>query len=763
MFEFDNGYVITLSEAGAQTYDERVPGPLLGNGKIVVVPDVKQIGTVQSMIGGEFPIRNGKYASNLTPGFHFSRVNFFEMSTSPIAPQMELKQASLNMQSGIYSSIFQAIKTGTPGTQQVLPSVAASVDTDMYTLRPYPYCVMQTFRVTIPPEWQENACFFHEIHAKPTEISNPVYSNTLIHSDSVSSGPAIQVLSAVGSTADASVSFAARHSSKTIASASVYLFESTEECDFEVLGTNTFVNDPFKCYTKVKLVSKTTSNPRVLTFRFHILTAVMSESDFPNPVEETKRIVINLKNKASTSSAVAAKLRAEHVKAWSNMWNSNIHIDSKTGISALEASQIQRHVRAVRYSLYSIFACTREGVNVDINPMNLMVADADGSTMTDGDMWIVPMLLLLKTDIARSMIEYKHKTLAAAVQLAASYGLGGAKFPYHTDVMGYQSALYWDAVSPLYVFNTCVVAINTWNYYRITKDREWMFAKGYTILKHCADFIVSLVELGEDNTTFVFRRVTGLSGIQGDNNAFTVYTARIALRYTLEASYDLQYPPRESWLQVYQNTSVPFFQDALYDVIKLHAEFPANSSATTPKPPIAEVLLLLLPYYNTLLFGTDSRITSSMIFKNLDFYKKLIPPDYVNHPVNVLLEASMLAQLAQTDQIYADQFYDKVDQFLSSCTDGAWGNYLRFGKTSTEKEISNDLVLAGMYLLMIIQSLGGLKIAGGITETRFLYEDMRIKVNRAGILPRTWRQLRIEGIGSTKATSVVINKVLYPN
>lgn len=760
--EFDNGYVITLTESGAQSYDARVPGPVLGNGKLVLMPEVTAIDTAQSMIGGEFGVRNGKYVGNLSAGFRFNRVRFFDLNPASIS--MQLKQASVNMQSGIYSSRFDAIHNGAPGTELVLPSLAATIEQDLYALRPYPYCVMQSFRVTVPAaEWQAGACFFHEVYAIPTEIAAPTYANALVHNETIASGAAISILSAAGTLLETSSS-----SRRAVAAASVYLFEPSDDCDFEVLGTNTFMNDPHKCYTKIRLVSKGGAATTARTFRFHLLTATMTDADFPNPVEETKRIVINLRNKAATSALVATRLRAEHVRAWGSVWSSNIHIDPKAGISAMEGQQIQRHVRALRYSLYSVFSCTREGVNVDVNPMNLMITDTDGTSMTDGDLWMVPMLLLIKTDVARAMIEYKHKTLAAAVQLAASYGHGGAKFPYHADVMGYPSALYWDGVSPMYVFNTCVVAINTWNYYRITRDREWMFAKGYSILKHCADFLTSLAELEQPSDPtgqprYVFRRVAGLSGVEGDNNAFTVYTARVALRYALEASYDLQYPPREAWMEVYQNTSVPFFTDALFDVIRLHDTFPAASTPGSPKPAILEVLMLLLPYYNAILFGTDTRLTASTIFKNLDFYKRILPAEFANHPVNVLLETAMLAQLAQTDQAYADQFYAKLDAFLASNTDGVWGNFMASGNAANDgaQPKSNDIVTMSIYVLLFLQSLGGLRISGGVTETRFLYEEMRIRTNRAGVLPRTWRQLRIEGIGNSKATAVVTNKVLY--
>lgn len=773
---FDNGYVLSLDQAAVATYDAALAGPVLGNGKVVLMPKVKEIDTMHSMIGGDFPIRNGKYASNLTPGFHANCVQFFGMyaSPAPVPPDVSLEptSASLNMLTGIYSSSFRLTRAS---TAQHL----ADVECDLFALRPYPYCTMHSFRVTMQPGCEGvDPSFFHQVYASPSHMAHPAFAAELVHSDAVRSDPGVIVVSATGTTYDASSTPAATAAGRTIASASVYILEGPGD-DFKVLGTNHFKYDPYRCYTKVHM-NYDPSAASAKTFTFHVLTAQMTDADFPSPADETKRIVMNMLNKGPSPALVASRVRADHVRAWATTWNSNVFVDPKAGISPAEGDRIQKHVRAIRYSLYSLYSCTREGVNTDVNPMNLSIADMDGSSLTDGDLWIVPVLLLIKTDVARAMIEYKHKTLAVATQLAASYGQRGAKFPYHTDVLGYQSALYWDTVSPMYAFNTCIVAINAWNYYRITRDREWMFAKGYAIIKQCADYIVSLVELKDPTNPdpllakqWTFRHVAALSGVQGDDNALTVYTARVALRCALEASYDFQYPARDTWTDVFQNLRVPFFQDALFDVLKLHADFPADSTPASPRPPILEVLLVLLPYYNATLFGSDTRITSSTVYKNLDFYKRLVPAEYLGHPINMLLEASMLAQLAQTDQVYIDRFYDKVDAFLASCTDNVWGNFVSFGRAfppagaaaplTTAPPASNDLVLVSVFLLMIVQSLGGLRIAGGVTETRFLYEEMRIKTTRSGVLPPTWRQMRLEGLGyNAKTSAIVTNQMFYP-
>jgi Glycosyl hydrolase family 65 central catalytic domain len=757
--QFQDGYVLALDDPTG--YDDAGAGPMLGNGKLALMPNVTSIDTRQSMVGADFPIRHGSYASNLVPGFHVCNVQFFRPDEDVAKVLYTLQNARLNMSTGIYTAAFDI-------TAALSGDVYGQVEFDLYVLRPYPYCIMQTFRVTVPAEYQPDACFFHHVYAT-SSMANPTFNSVLIHGDNVASGPGVCMTTAVGKLAHGTAvppTYANGSAApSTLAAASVYLFE--EPGSYEIHGNNVYKHDLYRSYTKVRMLpDSSTPSGSHKTYRFHVLTAMMTDADFPDPAEEVKRIVLNLRNKAATPADVASRLRAEHVRAWAAMWSSDVHIDLKPSITEADAYRASRYQRALRYALYTTYTCTREGVNIDINPMNLSVADFDGSVMTDGDLWLVPMLLLIKPEIAKAILEYKHKTIQTAIQLAASYGYRGAKFPYHTDVLGYKSSLYWDAVSPLYIFNTAVVAINAWNYYRITSDKEWMYSKGYTILKAAADFLVSFVELQDADDPgmrrYVFKNVVGISGMEGDNNAFTVYTARLALRYALEASYDLQYPPRETWSDVYYNLSVPFFQNELGDVIKVHNAYPTDLPTTGATPTtllnIMEPLMVLLPYFNSLLFGVDTRLTSTSLYKMLDFYRRRTNPEFLQHPLNIMLEMGMLAQLAQTDGVYVDAFYDRVDAFLDVCTDATWGNFLGYMKPPGS---GTDTPLAAMFVLVFLQSLGGLRIAGGVTETRFMYEDFRIKTTRSGIMPSTWRQLRISGIGKAKQTAIVTNKLFY--
>ncbi len=742
----------------------RASMPIIGNGKIALTPSLrKKFGTDTCMIASDFPVRNGSYASNLVSGFHVNEVHFFESNPDEDDSSTytySATRARLNMQTGIFTTMYDV--SNADGV------VLASVEADIYAVRTLPYCIMQSFRVTFTDAITDGdeLCFYHHMYADTQRIASPSYTTALVHDSRVGdAASAVPVFTATGRYAEAPVTYTNAESKQPsiIAAASAYLFEDPEL--FQVLGSNAYVNNPARGFTKVR-VARPDVGASSYTHRFHILSAQMTNADFADVVEEVKRIVINVRAKAVGAAATVARVRADHVRAWGSLWTSDIHIDLKSGITQQDRDRALRHQRALRYSLYSTYACTREGVNADINPMNLHVTDNDGSVLTDGDLWLVPMLILIKPEIARTMLEYKHKTVHAAMQLAASYGYRGTKYPYHSDIIGYRSALYWDSVSPLFVFNTAVIAINVWNYYRVTTDKEWLLSKGYTILKNCADFIASVV-VPDDTVVigpmqqrqYMFNEVVGIGGVEGDNNAFTVYTAKLALRYALEASYDLQLPPRDAWTDVYFGLKVPFFTNELGDVIKLNDGYPATPPTQIgDRAKIMEPLLLLLPYYNALLFGIDTRITSTTISNNLDFYRTHLPVEFAQHPYNLLLESAMLAQLAQTDDAHVDAFYDKIDEFLDVCTDNFWGSFVGFTGTPSA---GNDLMIASTFLLVMLQSLGGLRIAGGVTETRFLYEDMKIRIVRCGIMPRAWRQLRIDGVGKTKQTALVTNKLLY--
>src|SRR5207237_2100339 len=97
-----------------------------------------------------------------------------------------------------------------------------------------------------------------------------------------------------------------------------------------------------------------------------------------------------------------------------------------------------------------------------------------GHVFWDADTWMFPPLLVLHPEIARSMVGFRYRSLAAARRNAAHNGYRGAMYPWESDELGdeatprfaWQNALYENHV-------TGDVALAQWQYYLATGDSAW--------------------------------------------------------------------------------------------------------------------------------------------------------------------------------------------------------------------------------------------------------------------------------------------------
>jgi hypothetical protein len=302
-----------------------------------------------------------------------------------------------------------------------------------------------------------------------------------------------------------------------------------------------------------------------------------------------------------------------------------------------------------------------------------------------------------------------------------------------------------------------MAAINVWNYYRISLDRDWLQDKGYAVLRAVADMICSAATPEPDvPSAYHMHSVVGFDDAvePATDNALTVACAQLALRAAIEAAYELGYFPKDTWLAVRFGLAVPFFPDS--DVLRRDAH--ADTSATIG---ILEPLLVLTPALNDITFGPDSgRVLSAAVQRNSAFWRQRVRLSAPPHPFNTLLSAQALAQEAQVEgnSDAVTQFDALVGDFMDGHSMTPWGNLAGYGVT----ENTNDLNLSAMFLMMVMQGLGGVAVIGGVTETQFYYSEMAIIAAMGAALPVTWERLHLRGVGTAQKDFVVINHILFP-
>ena len=283
----------------------------------------------------------------------------------------------------------------------------------------------------------------------------------------------------------------------TIVSSSIYKFVD----GFSENLVNGFVEDG-KISLKLRLAANSTGT-------FDIITGMMTTSDFADPVKELQRILINVKD---------TNLIAEHNQDWINIWNtSNITVSKKTDIVSekLEAAtkSVQLYQRNIKYSLYNIFSLLRDDVNVDNNLLNLSAFDRDGEIFWNAEMFLVPLLLIFNSNYAKVLLDFRFKQMDFAKNVALAYKHKGSQFPYRENISNYKD-VFWAPNKPAVAFNTGLIGINTWNYYRVSNDHYWLSEKGFSILQNCAKYFQSLFD--ENNN---LKNVHTVSGTDEENNS----------------------------------------------------------------------------------------------------------------------------------------------------------------------------------------------------------------------------------------------------
>jgi len=736
--EYNDAWLVTLSNIPTIDMGEYI-GPFSGNGKVGVYGSMTDIGAQKTVLSANLTFNQiGKYRNNMIDGFNMHGLKFINNTSSNIT--YELQHQTLDMSKGSIETRFTVMSNNIE---------TVDVTHTMIPLRQYPYCVLQSVEFSMLAPNVETLDVYHEIMGDARFISDVDFNNNVIYNERIYADKGLYILNGVGNINRVG------HNEKQarIAGAACYLFENNEEggggSSVKNLGFNVY-NNLSGCYQKHRF-SNMYGEGEPLTMRFHVLSAQMTTMDFPDPMEEIKRILLNIAFKNENVTTLISQIMSDNTTGWDKLWASDIQLEPKANISEEEAKDVTRIRQYIRSSLYNIYCCVRDGVNTDINPLNLSYLDANGNILFDGDLWIVPSLLFLKPAMAKLILELRYRNLEQATQLAASFGYKGSKFPYENDVLGYQS-MYWDVISPLHIFNNALIAINTWNYYRITLDKEWLANKGYSMMRNIADFLSSVVTIDE-NGEYNITNVAGMSERISSNHAFTIYAAKLALKYTIEASYELSFIAKAAWTDSYLNLDISTLSGNNCAVIMYDDAYAGEDVD------VLDNLLILTPYFSSLFFNPNLPCRdSNAINQNLTYFADRVTTGYENDALNNLIFASLKASASQTNSAYLTQFYETLVETLDENTTELWGY---FSRTADKTKDGNNVSLSAFFVMMFMTCLGGLKIQGGVAASKFYYEEFGIRGTYYANMPNTWKNIKFKGVGPNQELFNVINTVAY--
>jgi hypothetical protein len=725
--EYDGSYILKWRHDA--TYSKLVTGATIGNGKIAMIansPDMignESYGFDSVIIGGTYEYNEfGGYTNNVADAFNAFQTSFFYHSMNPVQPVYTMEIQELNMKTSMLTSKGKVVDAVT--------SHIVDFEYDVYTLQNNAFSCVKTIRIT--PSANMDLEWFHEISA-PSSLKNSYFVSSSINSPLL--GSAVHLFE---SKADI------RGSKGSIACSTVYLFENPLSVIHK--GFNKFRNSDraFNEFNFNSLISGT-------TYRIHILVTQGTSFDFQDPEDAVRRLSLSIRGQEAANIA-ASRIRTNHVLTMSKAWESGISLDPKLTASAQEQIEQIEIQRAIRYAQYNLMTVVRDGSLTDLNPSNASVVDKDGSLMWGSEMYLIPYLLYTQNKSVRKLLETSYKGLEKAKAVAEGLGYAGALFPYVNPNIDYNSHTFWDVTNSQYVFKTALVGICTWDYFRVTLDRSWLIQKGYAILAGVADMISSKAIINANGRASI-TYVIDLNGKVVDNDAFTIYSCRVALKAAIEASYELSYLVPEEWETVFHGLKTEHFTGANFEIIKPNDSFGISDTMEVLHP-----LLILQEHYSTEFLRTVVTNTNNekTLHENVLFYSTATTPSFTLDPQNILLVSGIHGVLARSTSANANIFDAYVKSFLKEAENDIWGGFSKSPVSNIS--VRNSPSLSAQFLTNIISNLCGLNVAGGTTQSGFRYEHYGIFGRFSTNLPSAISKITIPNVGRGKQTFVIINE-----
>ncbi|HWZ64914.1 MAG TPA: glycosyl hydrolase family 65 protein [Steroidobacteraceae bacterium] len=243
------------------------------------------------------------------------------------------------------------------------------------------------------------------------------------------------------------------------------------------------------------------------------------------------------------------RLLSEQRAAWEALWQSDILIDGDP-----------RAQQAVHSELYYLLASTAPGSSWGLGPCGLTTCYT-GHAFWDSDTWMFPALLLMNPARARSFVDFRERTLEAARQRAHQHGLDGAMYPWESDPENGSDQTPHSAVvlSDTEIHVNADVAIAQWQYYEASRDRDWLKAHGWPVLREVAKFWASRATWNAEARRYDIAHLTSVAESYNDivNDTFTNLSAVRALRSALAAARVVGERPDPLWEKVASRLYIP--------------------------------------------------------------------------------------------------------------------------------------------------------------------------------------------------------------
>ena len=297
-------------------------------------------------------------------------------------------------------------------------------------------------------------------------------------------------------------------------------------------------------------------------------------------------------------------LLASHAAAWADLWRSDIVLPDRPDLQAW-----------IRSGLYGLLSSIREDQDNSISPVGLTSDNYAGLIFWDAETWMYPGLLLLHPGIARSVLEYRYRTLPGARANAQRLGYQGVFYPWNSASNG-DLATECHSVDPPH----CVtqvhlqgdIALAVWQYYLATGDTAWLRARGWPMLQGIAQFWAGRVT-GNGDGSYSIDNVAGpdeySNGVR--DGVYTNAVAATALRNATKAAQILGEAAPSQWTTIAEHLRMPFDEQR-----QIFLQYDGYDGTLIKQ---ADTVLLLYP--------VEWPMSAQVAARTLDFYADRTDPD----------------------------------------------------------------------------------------------------------------------------------------
>lgn len=245
-----------------------------------------------------------------------------------------------------------------------------------------------------------------------------------------------------------------------------------------------------------------------------------------------------------------ALLRA-HAAAWARSWRADIEVPGRR--------DLQAWVRSARYGLLS---STREGAANSIAPAGLTSDNYAGLVFWDAETWMYPALLATEPQLAKTVVEYRYRTLPGARENARQLGYQGLFYPWNSGSKG-DLGQECHSVDPPHcrtqIHLQSDISLAAWQYYLATGDTDWLRERGWPVMKGIAEFWAGRVTRNADGS-YSIKDTAGPDEYSNgvDDAVFTNAGAVTALRHAARAAQLLGERAPGEWTAVANRIRIPY-------------------------------------------------------------------------------------------------------------------------------------------------------------------------------------------------------------